>query len=136
MATRERDDRGRLTGRRLPDQPSSPQAAFNLLESLRSMFQQAERAGDYSGASTIARTIASLGASIASEAFPLPPDWVSLCQWTPEERTELRTHLAAVGELRARVFARHQIAPLPWPEGIDEETTRMNDARCHRCNRG
>jgi hypothetical protein len=107
-----RNQAGRFTGNNNAVPPS-----FDLGESLRRLFIAAEKAGDFSGASSVARVIASLSASAADGSVAAGEDEnrVPIEAMTPAERLRLRELLLAFRQLKSEV--RDRIGSSSPPKG-------------------
>jgi hypothetical protein len=99
----------------------APAGPFDLVASLRELYEQASKAGEFTSAASIARVLAQQQANQPAEKPLRANARVPLDLWTPEELTDLRSIIAANKELHDRVTARHAANPLPYPVGIDPE---------------
>lgn len=100
-----RNERGQFTG------SDKREPAFDLTEKLRRLFTAAEKAGDFAGASTLARTIASLGAATPETTASENDGLVE--QAAHEERLRLREILVALRNWKQAVRERLGKPPLP-----------------------
>jgi hypothetical protein len=99
----DRDSGGRFTG----GDGRKPQAApFDLAAALRRLFAQAERAGDYSGAASVARVISTLESNTTAPTTPDPDPLPPLELWTVDEKLRLRECVRLVRQLKREVRER------------------------------
>ncbi len=111
-----RDAGGRFSG----GDGRKPQAEFDLAVALRRLFSQAEKAGDYAGAASVARVISSLESN-ATPTKPDPDPTPPLELWTYEEKLRLRELVQSVRQLKKEVQER--LAAAGRSEGSNEPTT-------------
>jgi hypothetical protein len=112
----DRDSGGRFTG----GDGRKPQPQFDLRAALRRLFVQAEKAGDYSGAASVARAISAHESNAPAPPAPDPDPMPPLDLWTVDEKLRLREFVQSVKQLKKEVQER--LAAAGRSEGTDEQT--------------